>query len=378
VYTIAVELFPVAPAEGAAFPYMSSLRTSTELYVSAARRVPSLGPASSYWMLYDFDGSLRDAAPGGIDAEPLGAVEAAAAADTPGYRIADASGIRIARSAVPEGPLEGFTLSLGLTLSEAAPGARILTSQSGGRLLILELGPDGAPLARLSSETGEETLASGVAALRAGDRHHIDLTFVRVDTRLAAMWFLDGEPGAVTPVLDEGRLPAGPGQTLLGGPQGIAGLIDELGVYYRDAEGRSGPDPGVYNRAMTLRYGDALLLADGFDGAWLGQGYQTEGEASVDLGRLVLEGGSRVGIPLQGPRSGDLMLEVVADRELELGWEGATLKLSAGAPRAAERSARFRVPPRTGEAAAGGYRLALVNDSADRTLSVASLLAYTE
>ncbi len=379
VYTIRVEMFPVAPATGAAFPFVSSVRTSTELYVTAPRRTRSLGPASSYWMLYELDGSLRDAVRDAVEAEPVGAIEAAAVGDAVGYRLAAPAGIRISRSVVPEAPAAGFTLSLGLALSAVEPGAVILESGSGRNLLRIALGPDGSPFLLLRSDTGEETLQSGAPALRAGDRHHLDLTFARSAVGMAAMWFLDGEPGAVTGVEDEGRLAAaGAGGTLIGGPNGMAGLIDELGVYCRDSEGRAGPDPAVYLRAMTLRHSDALLFADGFDGAKLDEGYRTEGDVSVALGKLVLRGPSSVELALNRPRSGGIVLEVVTDREIAVGWEGSTLRLSAGAPLAAQERIRVRISPQEGGAAgAGGYRLALANAS-DGPLSIESLLAYAE
>ena len=130
-----------------------------------------------------------------------------------------------------------------------------------------------------------------------------------------------------------------------------------MGVYHRDAQGRPGPDPGVYQRAMTLRHGQALLLADGFDGSRLDAGYEADGEVSVVLGRLVLGPASSVEVALPrlpGPGSGGIVLETVTDRELAVGWEGATLRLSAGAALAVEERVRVRIRPREGDAAGTG------------------------
>ncbi len=370
VYTIRVEMFPVAPAGGADFPFTSSLRATTELYVSAPARVQSLGPAESYWMLYDLDGSLGDSTRDSLEAAPVGVVEPVAGADVFGYRLAAPSGIRIARSLVPEEPLPGFTVSIGLALSEVVPGARILTSAGDPPLLSIMVGQDGSPTAILSCAAGESVLPSGLAPLHAGDRHHLDLSFVGAEGRWFAMWFVDGEPGAVAALGDGPWLAAsGRGETLIGGPGGITGVVDELGVF------RAGPDPEVFSRAMSLRYGDSLLLADGFDGSRLDSRYQADGQVSVSLGRLVLAPGSSVELELAGPAEGEIVLEAASDRALEVGWRGRTLNLTAGAPRAAEERTRVRIRPQDG--GAGGYRLALANRT-DGPLAVASLLAYVD
>jgi len=381
VYTIGVELFPVAPVENLGFSFPSSVRTSTELYVSASRQSRSLGPPSSYWMLYDLDGSLKDSTRDAVEAEAVGTIEPAAAGDNLGYRLVPPSGVRIGRSIVPEteAALQGFTVSVDLTLSEVRPGARILASGKDQRLLSITLSADGAPMALLRSGKEETALRSGLAPLTAGDRHHVDLTFARADEGIVAMWFLDGEPGAVTVLGQDPPLPpAGAGETLIGGPGGITGIVDEFGVFYRDADRRPAPDPDVYFRAMALRHGDALLLADGFDGAYLSASYHVEGKAGVVLGKLVLSPGSSVDLALRKPASGEIVLETVADREMVVSWQGRTLRLTPGKSKGAEERIRVRIRPQAGEPAGlGDYRLALVNDG-EGPLAVASLLAYVD
>ncbi len=381
VYSIGVELFPVAPAEGLGFRYSSSTRTSTELYVSPLRQGRSLGPAASYWMLYDLDGSLSDAAQGGVSAEAIGTVEPAASGDNLGYSLIAPSGLRIARSIIPEsGPqLQGLTVSIGLTLAETRPGARLVVSGADQRTITVSVASDGSPVALFHSESRDVTVHSGLAPLLSADRHEIDLTLMRTADGIAAIWFLDGEPGSVTQLGQDPPLPApGTGQTSIGGPGGISGIVDEFGVFYRDADGRPGPDPDVYLRGMSLRYGDALLLADGFDGARIKTTWRVEGTASVDLGNLRLAPGSSVETGMQKPASGEIVLETVADRPLAAAWQGRTLRLTPAGSRGTEERTRLRLRPPEGEAGASGdYRFVLANGG-DGPLSVASLLAYAD
>ncbi len=381
VYSIGVELFPVAPAEGLGFRYSSSIRTSTELYVSPLKQGRSLGPAASYWMLYDLDGSLADAARGGVDAEAVGTVEPAASGDNLGYSLVAPSGLRIGRSIIPDaGPqLQGLTVSIGLTLAETRPGARVLVSGAGQRTITVSIASDGSPLALFHSESRDLTAHSGLAPLLSGERHEIDLTLMRTAAGIAAIWFLDGEPGSVTQLGKDAQLPAaGTGETSIGGPGGISGVVDELGVFYRDADGRPGPDPDVYLRAMSLRHGDALLVADGFDGGQLKTTWHVEGTASVDLGKLLLAPGSSLEIGLQKPAGGEIVLETVADRPLAAVWQGRTLRLTAAGSQAAEERTRLQLRLPDGETGApGDYRFVLVNGG-DGPLSVASLLAYVD
>ena len=62
VYTVQVELFPVPPAAGADFPTISPITANARLFVSSkpAAGIDELRPASSYFALFHFNGSLRD------------------------------------------------------------------------------------------------------------------------------------------------------------------------------------------------------------------------------------------------------------------------------------------------------------------------------
>ena len=57
------------------------------------------------------------------------------------------------------------------------------------------------------------------------------------------------------------------GTTVIGGPNGFSGVIDELGVYYRDDQGRPSADPAQYLRTAQRKYGRDLVLAYGFETA---------------------------------------------------------------------------------------------------------------
>ena len=338
VYPVQVELFPVAPAGGADYPFASSLALTAQLYVTAAAAVSSdeLGPKDSYFSLFHFAGSLRDET-SGAEAEAFG-LAAPLTDGRRGYRLAPDSGIRYGRFILPLNGeiLAPCTLTIRLALEGNNAGRDLLSVQSSDRRfrLALSLDAEGRLLASLDLPAASGlSLASGIKSLAAGDAHRIDLSLIPSEKSLTALWFLDGEQtGAENLEVSPSGL-AAEGQTLIGGANGFRGELTELGVYYRDERKRPSTDPGIYRFAMERKYGRRLILAEGFEGFYLPEGFSVEPAAAARLseGRLALEPAGGLNLPffdLNGELAQEMELEILLASPLPpgatavLGWEG--------------------------------------------------------
>jgi hypothetical protein len=119
------------------------------------------------------------------------------------------------------------------------------------------------------------------------------------------------------------------GTITIGGAAGFKGTVDEFGIYYRDAAERPSPDPDLYLRAQSLKYGNTLLLADGFDGPYLSRGLVIEGTGGESAGSVSLPAGAGLDLPPQSPGGSaisvtvDLSSDSVRTATLEAQWEGA-------------------------------------------------------
>jgi hypothetical protein len=106
--------------------------------------------------------------------------------------------------------------------------------------------------------------------------------------------------------------------------------VDEFGIYYLDASERPSPDPDLYLRAQSIKYGNSLLLADGFDGLYLQHGITLEGNASESIGSVSLPAGTGLDLPALSPGGSsisvmvDLSFDSARTAILEAQWEGAS------------------------------------------------------
>ena len=335
VYPVQVELFPAPPPSGRDFRFTSPLLATAKLYVtpSAAAASEELGPVESYYLLFHFDGSLRDAASAeGGEATALGA----ASVSESGLRLAENAGARYPRLLLPtaEGQLVPCTLTLRLELEEGAEGRDLIATESSDKAFRLKLALDeeGRPWAELLLPSGAAMrLSSGMPALAPGRTYRLDLSLLPAARSLTAMWFLDGLQTSLATVNADGAPIQAEGTTLIGG-NGIRGLISELGVYYLDEGKRPSVDPGIYRWVMERQLGRRLILAEGFEGSRLPEGFQAAPEASARLagGNLLLDPEGVLTLPffdLNSAASGQTVLEVAfaaplpAGTSASLTWE---------------------------------------------------------
>lgn len=302
VYTVKVELFPVPPDGTDDFDFSSELFMGVELYVSESSKPPSrhLYPEESYYSLYHFDGNLLDTAKGRyagdnehrMEAETIGEPQLITVEEDFGYYIDSYSGFRINECILPiiDGELKPFTLSMGLELDPVQQGKNILICKTYDNLFVLTIyiDPESSIFARMRSGSKEVIIPSNINTFAVEYRFLISLSILPADDSLLAMWFLDGiqTNTLLFDHIDTNIYPDG--ETIIGGENGFAGVIDELGMYYIDENDRYTINPGLYEYAIRQMYGDDTVFAEGFDGIYPPESLEIGEEDIIKSGKLIL------------------------------------------------------------------------------------------
>ena len=394
-YSLSLDLFPLGrPPAGYAGP--APVTQQTRLFVRTAGDSANraLGPRESYFALYHFDGSTEDSGVGGevtggraIEAEPIGSAELRVSDRLFGYELDGDSGFEVSGLIVPfrGNALSPFSLNLRLRADELADEARILAmdASDSGFSLVLRVDEDGMPTLELGR--GDAVAESSPREPLFAVGEPLDLSIAVIPGRQATRvrWYANGR------YVSESRLalvfpasePAAewnrrPGSTRLGGSDGFVGIIDEFGVYFRDAAGEPAVYSDMYRDARRRELGSTLVYAEGFDSGALPENTSARGRVRSEQGVLILGEGARLTLPPLALDGDALVAEVesanvAGDRPLTVrvagedglmfsidstgafeGRAGAAERLSPGSP------LRFRL-----RRAEGGLRVTIGGDS---------------
>jgi len=260
VYTISVEIFPVAPGSGERFDFTSSIFMKTELYTSSADGAPStdLSPDESYFSLFHFNGNLEDSAPAPDGSslpagEEIGNLLPAVHENILGFRFTAGSGFSVPRMVLPfsYGTLQPFTLSMGISWTSPTPGASIvhIADDQGSFSLQVTTGDGLAPEATMTAGGKTFVLPSEMPEIQLRRRYLLSLSLVPdVEAgALDARWFLDDQPHGFLHLTTGDLTRAGAaGRTVVGGAKGFDGILDELGVYHTDGSGQPSANPAYF------------------------------------------------------------------------------------------------------------------------------------
>ncbi len=317
VYSLLLELFPVQPEFPGEFDFASSISMGSRIFVSRSRTFGEyeLSPEESYYSLFHFRGNLRDTgqrsrndkSAGGNEIKAAGDPRLKLESDVFGYYFDGRSGIEAAGLLLPrrDGRLSPFSLNFRFLLDEIPVNGRFFESRAGDNFRIY-LGTDAAGIPVLDIDTEDESfrISSGFRDLPVGRAASLSLSVSPGDNMTIYMWFVDGFPVAVVEdsrLLFEKPLDSEKNSvSFLGGTEdvkGFRGIIDEFGVYFRDSERRPAIDSGVFKAAMSARYGNRLVYAEGFEGLFLPKALRIEGSVLVVSGELIINPGSRVWFP---------------------------------------------------------------------------------
>jgi hypothetical protein len=304
VFTVRIELFPTGPIGIDDFLFSSENYMDVELFVTETGKPSTkrLYPSESYYSLFHFEGDLYDSGKGsppvieekyrGV-ASPIGTPELITTDEDFGYYCEADEGFRIPESIVPvkDGILKPFTISCGLLLEPEQEGKNIIQIRSLDNLfsLTIYIENDGTVFAKIQSGMKEVFIPSKINSYALEKRFLLSLSIIPLEKTLNTMWFLDGIPMGDFTVNDINLEIITSGVTIIGGENGINGIIDELGVYFKDSLERYTINPNLYQDAIRYLYDDNTLFAEGFDGLYIPENVQVEGDDIIDIGRLILK-----------------------------------------------------------------------------------------
>lgn len=307
VYSVGVELFPFNPVGGGDFPFTSPYSMHVEIFVTGGAQSTSknqLGPASDYYSLFHFGGNLADSSPRGqslkLAATPVGNPQLGVNGSVFGYQLDGSSGFEIPSLILPLSgtSLAPFSITMRIRLDSFQFDRAFFTASAdqGGFQLQIATNSQGRLAATVNSVS-----EPGSIEVPTGELSTITLSVIPTGQSLNLLWFTDGKL-ALSDSINTWPTVQNPstGVTMIGGTNGFVGLLDELGVYYRDRSGQPSVDPEVFRRAMGEEYGSGLVFAEGFDGIHLPSDL-TYSSATTDAdlqgGALLLSPGSFVSLP---------------------------------------------------------------------------------
>jgi hypothetical protein len=334
IYSVQLEVFPVGPPEEKSFPFSSEAAQTAEIYVSKETEPGphDLSPEFSYYTLFHFRGNLRDS---GIKTILTGETEEEKNAELVsnprvdlweqmfGYYLDGESGFSIEGLTVPffqNGFLSPFSLNFRLMLETIESGRTIYDTglHDGSFRFRVYTEEDGKLKAYIKSGEEEKVITSEYPILTAETALSLSISVLPQETGTVVMWFLNGilvsiselsfpvtvhipEQNEESEIQDEFAMIGGTlrtdGFTVIGGAEGVQGIIDEFGVYIRDEQSRPSPDDEVFSKAMEAEYGSSLRYAEGFEGIFIPGDLTVSGDVMISTSDLVLEPGSSVVFP---------------------------------------------------------------------------------
>jgi hypothetical protein len=197
----------------------------------------------------------------------------------------DGEGILIPWMVLPigAGTKKPFTVSLSVR-PEAEDKTRLLQIQNGDGSFSFTIDTDKESLSPelVISVSGSPDFAIPSNALMEKDKRHLlSVSIVPLSNGgFSVQWFLDGEQTAQAVSSQPFAQLNGDGKAIIGGSTAFKGTVDEFGVFVKDEKGRDSPDPSLYQREAERINGQALVLAEGFDGIALPTGFAVKGTAA--------------------------------------------------------------------------------------------------
>ncbi len=384
VYTITLEMFTAAPSADSDYSFPSSISLSTDVYVSTGSQsgAGDLGSASSYLTLLRLQGTLDDS---GAGAKKLGKTSSATVIGSPeivstengfGYRLSSGSGFSLSWMALPVdgGSLNPFTASFGVSFDSFSAANNLLVASTSDGSFSFTVSVDGtthAPQAVIQAAGQSVSIPWSGPGLLTGQRYLLSLSIVPQGQTVTGLWFVNGDLISSRTVPFTSPALRQDGTTVIGGPNGFAGVIDEFGVFYRDDQGRASSDPAQYLRAAQRRYGQSLVFADGFESAYLPAGMSTEGKAVMAPGALTLPPDSALVLPGVNVAKGSVSLAVDLSADssklatFRLQWQGDS-SIAADIPVTAE-GGQLKL-----KMTENGQSLSVSSSGGDKTLSIPS------
>ena len=275
---------------------------------------------------------------------------------------------------VDGGSLNPFTASFGVSFDSFSATNNLLVASTSDGSFSFTVSVDGtthAPQAVIQAAGQSVSIPWSGPGLLTGQRYLLSLSIVPQGQTVTGLWFVNGDLISSRTVPFTSPALRQDGTTVIGGPNGFAGVIDEFGVFYRDDQGRASSDPAQYLRAAQRRYGQSLVFADGFESAYLPAGMSTEGKAVMAPGALTLPPDSALVLPGVNVAKGSVSLAVDLSADssklatFRLQWQGDS-SIAADIPVTAE-GGQLKL-----KMTENGQSLSVSSSGGDKTLSIPS------
>lgn len=394
VYTVKLEVFPVAPDTTYNFP--SPRYTNIQVFVTrkinAGRMDLRSGPNAE--AVLNLDGTLKDEGIHEYTPYFAGSPVPGLYGGGFGYKLSREDGIVIDTDILPyaEGVLAPFSAVFGIVPSEPSPEMRIFTvKDDSGELFDVEIDSDGFYSASLRQGAG---IIVSKAGIRFSDAREIVVSVVPSENEVTFVWYADGKLSDSRNFKYEPVRESGPGVSSLGG---FTGFADYFGIY-------SSLDDSVFNRMIKRSPPDgSIVFAEGFDGLELPAAIAG---LNGDLENVQLKDGSLVLSPegelslfeigidftgmiietrLQNQEQGGFFVltlsgaEGTASRQILYPLDSTALKITVdpgkGSLKVSSEDGPVKTVPFKG---LDTLRAGIRNSGQEVSLSVASVLAYTK
>ncbi len=368
-YNVTVEMFPAAPVGKDGFPFTSSIKQSTELFVSKTQNVGEheLGPEASYYSLFHFRGDYRDEGERirlpGVNSSPaqaIGVPDLRISGSIFGYHLDGSSGFGVNEVLLPfaGSRLSPFSVTIRAMADIAETNRTLFSTASADGSFSFTLRTDGTGfvVADIFANGTKATADSGQIVFTPGEAVLFNVSVAPGQTSTQLLWFKDGAPlGASSVPVGFGTYPSAPspwkiltgsstigvasnGSSDHGSETGFVGILDEFGIYFRDASLRPSTDNRIFRSAMSATFGEALDYAEGFEGLFLPDGVTTQGRVTAGSGELVLSPGSSVIFPRFLFQHEDLIVELTLDKATtdengRISFTAVSLESTSGSPK---------------------------------------------
>lgn len=318
-YALKAEVFPQAPARGT-FPFSSPLVLDFPVTASSLEPVnygpKELKPDSSYFFLYHFRGNLRDTGTSGDPAAfpEWNGLDIGLDQGVFGVRFQPGSGLTREGSPFPlneKGEVQAFSMAVSGVLGKEPEGS-LYRLASAEEKFVMELSlKEGSWILSWVMGDRRETYRKPYTPQETFSQ---TLSYMPHSEGAEVLWFHGPDLMSVSqitwtkaPVLQKGGL------VTIGGEKGFRGVLDEIGLYYKDATNRPSADGRLLERHLKSMESGNLIWAAGFDGSYLDEGFTASQGMLRSRGRAILPQGEWLDSPVIEDLSGGFLVTLPAD-----------------------------------------------------------------
>lgn len=313
-FPVRVEMFPFAPSKAVFENFTSPFFNESTIFVSESnrKRFNEFSTESSFSTLFHFRGEIIDSGYNSLKGEPSqvkGSPEPDFRSGIYGYYFKNNDSIVIPSLSVPfskHGEMQPFSIKFrflpdySIPFTEKQDAAPFFTAASDDRTFELVSGHSGRGEYYLELVSGAQRFLSRAVDLVSEPENIINLNISVYPEKNASriVWMINGKTVKKDEVPFKPELGNTKGSTVIGG--GLYPLlIDEAGVFTKTADGKTSVDPDAFKNFSMEKYGNDLILAEGFDSFLTEKDLFSIGNPEFRGGSVILDPGEMIRIGKQ-------------------------------------------------------------------------------